>query len=146
MIPDYVLLYYCNNKEIDMRILNKSIKWIMIVSGALTCTMVMASIAPETALNSTFGSTVKGPLAELIVRNWGALITLIGALLIYGAFSPIHRRIALIMASISKTVFIALVLTIGSQFLDKAWMAIAFDSVFVLIFAIYLIFSRKDSQ
>ena len=48
--------------------------------------MVYAALAPQSALHSIFGSTLDGPLAEIVVRNWGALITLIGAMLIYGAF------------------------------------------------------------
>ena len=50
------------------------IKWIMLVSGVLTCTMIFAAIAPQAALRSTFGATLEGPLAEIVVRNWGALI------------------------------------------------------------------------
>jgi len=34
-----------------------NIKWIMIVSGVLTATMIYAAIAPEAALRSTFGET-----------------------------------------------------------------------------------------
>ena len=51
------------------------IKWIMLVSGALTCTMIYAAIAPQAALQGTFGETLAGPLAEIVVRNWGVLIT-----------------------------------------------------------------------
>ena len=52
------------------------IKSIMLVSGALTCTMPYAALAPQAALRSTFGETLEGPLAEIVVRNWGALIAL----------------------------------------------------------------------
>ena len=31
-----------------------NMKWIMIVSGALTCTMFYAAIAPQAAMRSTF--------------------------------------------------------------------------------------------
>jgi len=54
------------------------IKWIMLVSGALTCTMLYAAIAPQAALRATFGETLEGPPAEIVVRNWGALIGLVG--------------------------------------------------------------------
>jgi hypothetical protein len=50
----------------------RNIKWIMIVSGVLTSSMIYAAIAPQEALTSTFGAALKGPLAEIIVRNWGA--------------------------------------------------------------------------
>ena len=61
-----------------MSLVAANIKWIMLVSGALTCTMVYAAIAPQAALRSTFGETLEGPLADIVVRNWGALITLVG--------------------------------------------------------------------
>ena len=94
--------------------LSGSIKWIMIVSGVLTCTMVSAVIAPQAMLQSTFGETLEGPLALLIVRNWGALIFLVGAMLIYGAFTPPVRPLVLSVAAVSKAVFIALVLSSGA--------------------------------
>ena len=45
-----------------------------------------------------FGETIDGPLAKIVVRNWGALIGLVGLMLIYGAFSEANRRMALIVA------------------------------------------------
>lgn len=56
-------------------------KWIMIVSGVLTSTMFYAAISPAAALESTFGESLNGPLAELIVRNWAALIARGGVML-----------------------------------------------------------------
>ena len=41
------------------------------VRFSLTLSMVYAVIAPEAALQSTFGSSVGGPVAELVVRNGG---------------------------------------------------------------------------
>jgi len=67
---------------------------IMIVSGVLTMTMVYAALAPEAALRSTFGESASGPVADIVVRNWGALIALIGAMLIYGARKPAVRPMA----------------------------------------------------
>ena len=75
-----------------------SMKWIMLVSGALTCTMLYAAIAPQAALQGTFGETLDGPVANIVVRNWGVLIGLMGAILIYGAFNPAVRSLVLIVA------------------------------------------------
>jgi len=119
------------------------IKWIMLVSGALTCTMAYAAIAPQAALQSTFGETLGGPLAEIIVRNWGVLITLIGGMLIYGAFNPAVRTLALTVAGISKLAFIALVLAHGGRYLGhQAGIAIAVDLVWVVLFGWYLACAR----
>lgn len=111
--------------------------------------MLYAAIAPEAALMSTFGDSISGPIAEpiaeIVVRNWGALITLIGGLLIYGAFNPLHRSLILVFASISKLIFIGLVLTIGHDYLGKAGTVVAFDSVVVVIFFTYLLTTQRNA-
>ena len=76
-----------------------NMRWIMLVSGVLTATMVQAAITPDSALQSNFGETVSGPLAHLVVRNWGALIALVGGMLIYGAFNPIQRSIGFVFGT-----------------------------------------------
>jgi hypothetical protein len=120
-------------------------KWIMLVSGVLTCTMMFAFIAPQTALRSTFGATLEGPLAEIVVRNWGALIALIGAMLIYGAFNPPMRPLVLTIAGLSKLTFIGLVLTYGTQYLGhQAGVSIAVDLLMVVLFVCYLVATRRE--
>jgi len=119
-------------------------RWIMLVSGALTATMVQAAITPDAALQSNFGETVTGPLAHLVVRNWGALIALVGGMLIYGAFNPLQRSLVLIVAGVSKVIFIALVLSEGARYLSyQAGVAVAVDSVMVVLFAWYLLAARS---
>ena len=120
------------------------IKWIMLVSGALTCTMIYAAIAPQAALQGTFGETLTGPLAEIVVRNWGVLITVVGVMLIYGAFDPPSRPLVLSVAGLTKLVFIVLVLSQGRRYLDQqAGIAIAIDAIWVAVFAWYLLATRK---
>ena len=117
-----------------------NMKWVMLVSGALTFAMIYAAIAPQTALRSTFGESLDGPLAEIIVRNWGALVALVGAMLIYGAFNPASRPLVLTVAGVSKLVFIGLVLNYGKQFLgQQVGVAIGIDLVMVVLFVVYLI-------
>ena len=128
-----------------MRWVTARINWIMIVGGALTCTMAYAMISPQAALLSTFGESLQGPVADVVVRNWGALITLMGAMLIYGAFKPAARRLILVVAGISKGVFILLILVYGAQYLSHAGVAVAVDSVMIVLFAIYLVTTRSDS-
>lgn len=122
-------------------------RWIMLVSGVLTATMVQAAISPDAALQSNFGETINGPLAHLVVRNWGALIGLVGAMLIYGAFHLAQRPLVLTVAAASKAVFIALVLSEGTRYLThQAGIAIAIDSVMVALFAWYLVAARTVSS
>lgn len=129
-----------------MNILNRSIKWVMLVSGLLTCTMFYVAVAPDTALRSNFGATIDGPIAQIVVRNWGVLIGLMGVLLICGAFSAPLRRTALLVAGASKVAFIALVLSLGQQFLQfQVGMSVAIDSIMVVLFVIYLVSTHGRS-
>lgn len=121
-----------------------AIKWVMLVSGALTFTMVYAAIAPHAALRSTFGESLEGPLAEIVVRNWGVLIALVGAMLVYGAFNPPVRKLVLVVAGLSKLAFIGLVLNFGSRYLaGQLAVSIGVDLVMVALFAWYLFASWR---
>jgi hypothetical protein len=123
--------------------IGNAMRWIMLVSGVLTFTMVYAAISPGAALQSTFGETLDGPLAQIVVRNWGALIALVGGMLIYGAFRPAVRGLVLVVAGISKAVFITLVLSEGGRYLGaQAGVAVAIDALLIVLFAWYLLASR----
>jgi hypothetical protein len=116
-----------------------NIQWVMIVSGLLTLTMIYAAVAPRAALRANFGETLEGPLAEIVVRNWGALIALIGVMLLYGAYDPAVRNFALAIAAASKVIFIALVLSQGGRYLRaQAGLAVVVDLAMVALFAWYL--------
>lgn len=119
-------------------------KWVMVVSGVLTCTMLYAAFSPVASQQSNFGEALEGPLAEIIVRSWGVLIGLVGLMLLYGAFSEPNRRMALLVASASKVAFIALVLVFGQAFLQfQVGTAVMIDSIMVVLFMVYLVATRK---
>jgi hypothetical protein len=130
-----------------MNLIVARMKWIMLVSGVLTSTMFYAAIAPKQALASTFGETLEGDVAEIVVRNWGVLIGMIGLMQIYGAFSPSSRPLVLMFAGISKLVFIGLVLSHGTQFLShQAGIAVVIDALMVILFFIYLVSAKSVRQ
>ena len=111
----------------------------MLVAGLLTCSMIFAAFAPQAALISMFGEALTEPLAQVVVRSWGFLIFLMGTLLIYGAYKPVYRNLSLVIAGISKIVFIALIVVYGSQYIDKSLITIILDSVLVILFFTYLV-------
>ena len=121
-----------------MKFIVKNMKWVMLVSGVLTFTMFYGLFAPQAALESMFGVSFTGPLEDIIVRSWSALIGLIGAILIYGFFSEANRTFAVSVAAFSKTVFVSLILLYGQEYMDKALSAIVMDSLIVLLSVIYL--------
>lgn len=122
--------------------LNKIIAGIMIVSALLTLTMLYAAIAPEAAVQQMFQETPQGAMASVVVPNWGVLIGLMGALLLFGAFNPSSRRLALAVAGASKLAFIGLVLAQGERYLAGVGVAVAIDSVMVVLFAVFLFLSK----
>lgn len=123
------------------------IKGVMIVSGLLTMSMLFVAIDPAGGLDQSFGPAARGllgeplpgPISEIIVRNWGALIALVGAALVYGAFVPGARTLSLLQAIISKTVFIGLVVTSIDLANSPALVAVIVDSVMILLFVLFLV-------
>lgn len=122
--------------------LNKITPGIMIVSGVLTLTMVYAAVAPAAAAQQMFQETPAGAMAAIVVPNWGVLIGLMGVLLIFGAFNPSSRRLALAVAGASKLAFIGLVLAQGERYLGGVGLAVAVDSIMVVLFAVFLFLSK----
>ncbi|MEO0367236.1 MAG: hypothetical protein AAF197_00465, partial [Pseudomonadota bacterium] len=83
-----------------MSLVNNNIKWIMMVTGLLTCSMILNTFAPQAGLMQSFGAStfaggVDSQVAEIVVRNWGFLITLVGGMLIYAANKPPLRKFVL---------------------------------------------------
>ena len=122
------------------------IKGLMLLAGALTSTLLLAAISPQAALQATVGDTVQGPLAERVVRSWGVLVALVGAMQLYGAYHPAQRPLVLVVAGVSKLVFVALVLAQGSRYLGSAGPALAVDALWVVVFAAYLWALRTDNR
>jgi hypothetical protein len=130
-----------------MRFFLSNFKWVILVSGLLTCTMFLALFSPQSSLKSNFAETIEGPVEEIIVRNWGALIGMIGIMLIYGAFNTSVRKFVLVIAGITKIIFISLVLSSGIKYSGLgAGTAIIADSVMVVLYATYLLLSRSDKR
>jgi hypothetical protein len=122
-----------------------SFKWVMLISGLLTCTMFLALFSPQASLKSNFAETIEGPVEEIIVRNWGALIGLVGIMLIYGAFNASVRKFTLVVAGISKIIFISLVLSSGISYWGLgAGTAVIADSVMIVLYVAYLLLSRSS--
>jgi hypothetical protein len=107
--------------------------------------MFLGLTSPETSLKSNFGDALKGSSTGIIVRNWSALIGLMGIMLIYGAFNLPVRKFSLIIAGISKIIFITLILALGTQYLQfGVGTAVIIDSIMVVLFIVYLLLSRSS--
>lgn len=122
-----------------MKIIQAKIKPIMLLTGFLTCTMAYAIFFPQAALTSLFGESLSGgALAQIVVRSWGTLITLVGAMLVYGAFRPNQRPLILTVAGLSKLVYVTLLILYGSAYLPLILTPVVVDSIAIILFAICL--------
>lgn len=120
--------------------ISANIDWVMYVTGALTMTMIQATFAPNAAMKSTFGQGVDGAVEVMMVRMWGLLVALLGALLVCGGYDAAIRAPVLVAALIGKAVFISLILAHGPLFRRPMTMVvIAFDGACVFFYAWYLI-------
>lgn len=129
-----------------MNFILRNIKWLMLLSGVLTSTMLYGLFAPQAALQSMFGSSFNGELESLIIRSWSALVGLMGLMLIYGAFNEKHRVFAATIAALSKLIFVALLFIYGQSFLQKAAPAIGMDLVVVACTLMFLIAVKSKSS
>lgn len=67
-------------------------------------------------------------------------------MLIYGAFAPTVRRFTLVIAGISKIVFIFLIIRFGIPYLEfDIGTAVIVDALMVVFYAVYLLLTIKDS-
>ena len=120
------------------------IKWIMLLAGLISCAALYVAIVPRDALRYLFDKSLLGTLSEVVVRDWAVMHTLVGAMLIYGAFEPQGRNLVLVVASVSKLAFMGLVLGFGKRFLEeRIGIAMAVDLAMVALFTTFLIGMRR---
>jgi drug/metabolite transporter (DMT)-like permease len=120
----------------------KNIKWLMLIPGIVTCSMIYNTIDPQAGLMQTFGAGIEHPLADVVVRSWGFLIALVGALMMYGAYQPQSRHLILVIAIVSKLAFILLNLIYGQAYIGTSIVAIVFDSILIILYSTYLLQNR----
>lgn len=132
-----------------MNVLVASMKGILIVAGLLTMSMIQFAVAPVPSLQGLFGPTTVhfgGPIVDVVARGWGALIALVGGMLVYAAFHVPSRPLVLMVAGLSKTFFVVTMLIYAKEHLaGQALFAAVFDSILVVLFATYLLATRRKA-
>jgi hypothetical protein len=130
------------NQGVQVDFIIKNIKWVMLISGALTFTMFYGLFAPQVALESMFGVSFSGTLETIVVRSWCALVGLMGAILIYGALDDKLRVFSISVATVSKVIFVFLVMFYGQEFLSEVGPAIAMDCITIVLAMLFLVALR----
>ena len=115
------------------------IEAILIVTGALTATMLAQFVAPSWMVRHTFGEAPSGAVSAALARHWGLLLFCVGALLVYAAFYPALRGPAVVLASVEKAGFVACVFGTSLRQHPMAAIMAAGDAAMVLVYALYLV-------
>lgn len=114
-----------------------SIGWILLVSGIATAGAGLAALFPRMLLR-LFGIDDGGSAVTFFVRHWGALIFVIGGLIVYAAYVPAVRAPVLAAAALEKIVIVALIF-FGPLKRTPAMTAIAIaDGIFAALYVAYL--------
>src|SRR5262245_50371229 len=82
------------------------IELILLITGLATAGVLVLSLAPVPAMKVLFGQAPSDALGLFIVRHWGLLVCLVGALLIYAAYHAEVRAPTLIVAIVEKVALV----------------------------------------
>ena len=121
-----------------MAFIADNIFWILLVSGVITSSMLVAVVAPRLVFRQFFGTILDGPLGNAIMRNWGLVIGMSGLLLIYAAYDETVRTPIMLFSIVGKLFFSMQVFAAGST-LKAARGGAIIDLVIGLVFCAYLI-------
>lgn len=125
-----------------MRFFIANFKWVMVVCGLLTCTMLLGLFSPDQWLQSNLGEALSTGPENLAIRGWMGLIGLMGIMLIYGGFHLPVRNYSLVIAGANKIILIVLALLYGKAYLSFGLgTAVVADAVMVVLFTTYLLFA-----
>src|SRR5229473_5234753 len=114
------------------------IEWILLLTGLATAGALVLFVAPVTMMKMLFGQAPSDALSLLIVRHWGLLVCLVGALLIYAAYHAEVRVPTLIVAIVEKAAF-ALGMFISPFRRRPAVLVVALaDAVMASVYLMYL--------
>jgi hypothetical protein len=118
--------------------IQKYITPILYITGVATMLPLLQYFAPHLAL-SLSAMTVSDPVGLMFVQQAGMLIFCIGALLVYAARHPVHRRPVMWAALLEKLGFcILIVMAWKNPALQGLHLIVFFDVTCVLLYAIYL--------
>ena len=109
------------------------IQLIMVIIGLMTMGSLVFFLAPGVLGRRLLGMTEISPGLIFLARHWAFLVFLVGVFLVYAAFDPPCRFPALLMASLEKIAFAALVFLGPFKNFRPAQMAALGDGVLVLI-------------
>jgi hypothetical protein len=116
------------------------IEWILIISGLITAVAgLVALLFPYFQLRSTYAVENPPSIAVFFVMHWGAIIFVVGCLIIYSAYAPAIRVPVLIAAAFEKFAFGSLVFFGPVRRTSGMTTSAVVDGVFAILYVVYLV-------
>lgn len=123
----------------EVRMLEKYIKPILIVSGVVTMLPILQFFAPGFILQTSH-LEITEPAGVFYAQHWGIMAFSVGFLLVYSARELKFHRSIMLAAGIEKLGLVGLALRDWNHpALAGLHAAVLFDSVCVLVYALYLL-------
>lgn len=111
---------------------------ILLVTGIITCSLVVGVFAPGVVLRYCFFEDRPSATQTLMVQHWFLVVALIGSLIVYAAFDPAVRTVVLTAAVVEKFSIGALVAVSRARNWRLAFIA-SVDAVMGLLYVSYLL-------
>ena len=112
---------------------------VLIVTGLLTMGAIAAFLLPANILKFVFGSADPDAGNRFVVRHWGLLVFLVGALLVFAGRHPEVRLPVLVVAATEKLVGSWLILTGPLRRRPVALVIVAADSLMAILYLLILL-------
>jgi hypothetical protein len=75
---------------------------ILLVTGAITCSMIVGVFAPGMVLKYCFLENRPSAGQMLMIQHWFLVVALTGSLIVYAAYQPAVRSAAVTVAAVEK--------------------------------------------
>lgn len=107
---------------------------LLVVTGVLTLGAALLFFTPDLILKVVFGVSSPDKVTRLVVRHWGLVVALVGALLVYAGYHPDLRVPVMVIAVIEKLALAGLVLGSSLRRRRLLVIAVAADVVMAILY------------
>ena len=118
--------------------ISRYIKPILVVTGIITASMIVAFFAPAIVLNQLFAEPPSDAVSLAITRHWGLLVFCFGGLLVWSAYRPEIRKPVLVFTIVEKVALVLGILLLPLPLKSGAYVAAGTDATFSIIYLLYL--------
>jgi len=119
-------------------VISRHIKPILIVTGLITASLIIAFFAPAIVLGQWFVDAPADAVSLAVTRHWGLLVFCFGALLVWAAYRPEIRKPVLIFTIVEKVALVLGILLLPLPLKSGAYVAAGTDAILSTIYLLYL--------